>query len=265
MAVLKYMRWLSMHIALGVICVLYFVDRLQEINLPLSVYLSIFTAVWAIYLLDHLQDAGNTVISNPRRIFHRERAKSIRLLLALNLLAGFVSVFFLPISLLLLGAGLAGLIVLYLVWSNTLGSRGLKELSISVLYALGVFLAPLLFGDFWVSTAMMCQLAGLAFANLVVFSLYEEQWDREEGFSSMVTILGSDQSRQVLRVIFSALLISGIVFLITGMLPWRYQMFVLVGTLTLAGLSLRPDLFGESERYRIMGDFVFIIPLALLG
>ena len=264
MAVLRNMRWLSVHIALGAISVLLLVDKVQELNLPFPVYLCLFNAVWSIYLMDHWRDARSTVTLTARRQFHRDSQAWIVGLLITNIFSGAVAAIFVPITMLLVGSVVAIFCLAYLTWARRLGQVNMKEAITATLYSFGIFLAPLITGDLILNLVMALQLGVLAFANLVLFSSFEEEHDKVEGFDSLATNLGASRSNRVLTVTLGVLAISLPALQIAFNLPWRYELFILLGTLTIGGLSLYKDLFRLRERYRVIGDVIFFFPLLLL-
>ncbi|MEM9324842.1 MAG: hypothetical protein AAGA85_04275 [Bacteroidota bacterium] len=262
MAVLKKIRWLSVHIALGAICVLYFVDRLQQLGLPTAIYICLFAAVWTIYLVDHKLDARKEGLATPRRHFHRASRRLIDGLILFNLIIGLLAMAFIPRPVVLGGLFLAGLSLVYLRFAGQLGSWRVKELLTALCYGAGVMLAPLYYGPFWPTLILTSQLAVLALANLLLFSMFEKDADEAEGFSSWVTEMGSRRSEHLLRILLALTIVSAIAFMVT--LYWRFQLFMLVASLILFFISFKRDYFGQRERYRVFGDLVFILPLALL-
>ncbi len=264
MAVLRNIRWLSLHIAVGAICVLGLVDHLQGLEIGLAVYAALFHGVWFIYLWDHWRDIHREVLVNPRRLFHQRVKAWIRGLLIVNLCLGAAWACFLPAEVLIAGLGLCVVCAVYFFGIHQFGRANLKEPLSAILYAAGIFLAPLVSGDLENNLIMAGQLALLAFANLTLFSLYEVDFDRKEGFSSIASNVGEVVAERIIALALIALT-SSVVFTYTWVgISLKYEVFIFAATVITAVIFGARRHFQVNERYRVVGDVLFIaLPLIL--
>ena len=144
---------------------------------------------------------------------------------------------------------------IYLLSSQFLGKVWMKEMVVAVGYAMGIFLVPLILMSFSLLWISLLQIFLLAFLNLITFSIYEESDDRKEGFYSIVTQIGLKRTKLLAYTIFISLLIT-IIFI--GV-PGLFSAFILIGTLIFGTIHVFPSFFAVGERFRIIGDAVFLL------
>ena len=107
---------------------------------------------------------------------------------------------------------------------------------------------------------MCLQIFLLALLNLVTFSIYEVEEDRQEGFYSIATELGKKNSMVVAYLIMAVLIICLLVFQTSSNFSW----FIISGTLVYASMYVMPAFFTRYDRYRIVGDAVFLLAALFL-
>ncbi len=148
----------------------------------------------------------------------------------------------------------------YLFTSQWLGKKWLKEISVAFNYALGIMIVPLiLVGDqtLWIITF---QIFMLALLNLLTFSIFEVDEDKEEGFHSIATQLGTKTCAGISSILL--LLLWGSLLFIK--LPMALEMFIALGGLTYAVMYAFPLFFASKERFRIFGDALFLMAALFL-
>ena len=149
---------------------------------------------------------------------------------------------------------------IYLFTSQWLGKKWLKEICVAFNYAIGVMIVPLiLVGDkaLWIITL---QIFMLALLNLLTFSIFEVDEDKEEGFHSIASQLGTKLCAGISGVILFMLLGS----LLFTSLPMAIEIFMAIGGLIYAVMYAFPHFFAVNERYRIVGDAVFLMAALFL-
>ncbi|UXP33773.1 UbiA family prenyltransferase [Reichenbachiella agarivorans] len=258
--------WLSLDIALSAAVLSNAVAVLFEVELPWAVSAALFLCVWMIYTLDHLLDAKklNQTPTMPRHAFHYRFATRIFIALLIVALFSLGLVFFLPAITLVYGIVVAGLVGLYILLTWWLKIFIAKEFLISILYAVGVFIGPFSCGLVLseASWLVFFEIMFLAVINLMLFSMYEQEKDRIDGFSSWATIFGQSRLRQMLRTSFVGMLVllgmSLAVSLDPMWLVFQCVVLVMIGVLFL--LYLRRNLFYHNEYYRWVGDMIFFFP-----
>ncbi len=260
----RYFRWLSLDVSVGAISVLYLLARSFQLSVSLAEFIALFSAIWSIYLFDHYKDGQAVNVMVRRRLFYKARSVLILVLLFLALSAGLASVFFLPRMVQITGFWLAGICVFYVLLSRLFARLMLKEFMVASGFAVGVILPVWVrMGSVTVVGQVGFSLWLLALSNLLIFACFEADEDRQEGFFSIGTLLPRSW---VNRFAALSLIICVAAAAMFPDLPWSFRMFVLAGAVGLSFLMVSPRSFERNERYRLMGDGIFLLalPLALL-
>lgn len=265
MKFIQYIRWLSLGIPTGAICVLLLVADKMAIIIPVPVYPALFAAVWFIYLFDHWWDIRRISPKTERRKFHDQYKPLLVLLMTLCVIIGVLAL------IKLYPPGLRAVVItrglllslacgIYLFASQWLGKQWLKEICVASNYALGIMLIPLTLGagpTLWLITL---QIFLLALVNLLTFSVFEEEEDRAEGFHSIATQLGTKTCATISGLVLLVLWCS----LLWVQLPFAIEVFMALGGLTYATMYAFPDFFATKERFRIFGDALFLMAALFL-
>ena len=83
---------LSLDIALGSVCMTYFVSLVLNVQSPAIFYFLLGQAVWLVYLLDHIYDSRKNNGESYRRIFYKKYAKLLLYVLLANIIS--ITIFF---------------------------------------------------------------------------------------------------------------------------------------------------------------------------
>lgn len=263
----RYLNILSLDVAVGAsICTVYLSKFFHvDISWPPAVVLGL--TVWLIYTFDHLQDSrkigssANTI----RYLFHQRYSNILTICCVGVLILISMLVFKLSSSTLMLGSALSCLVIAYFIFLHFLGLKASyhKEVSIAVIYSTGIFLAPfsLYKGQiFGIHILIFMQFVNMAFINLMIFSWLENDKDRHNNFPSLVHILGIKLSKTLIFVLLLAQLLTS-VFLINSYKIVDISYIILAMTTILGGIAFFSEYFVQNERYRVIGDFVFLIPV----
>lgn len=268
---------MSLDIVLGACIGAFFFGQLIGIPSEPVVIAELGLAVWLIYTADHLLDAQKIKhkAHTRRHLFHQKYRKQILTIFFLVLAVALGLLPFLPLRTLSLGLIPAGSVLLYFSVLQLLGSRSSphKEPVIAVIYGLGVFLPA--FSSFqgeWPSwfVILPIQYIGLALANLLEFSYFEIRTDKRDGHGSFVRFLGEKGSFYlIIFLLLSTLTLPFIIFFLNenSVFPnefWQAQHVLQAMNLALALILLFPDFFRKKERYRTLGDGIFLFPLVPL-
>lgn len=230
------------------------------------------SAVFLIYTLDRLGDVRRLTVTpiTPRHRFHFQHQKLLwRIVITGTLLSGFAALTWLPRQVIVFGVGLGVLVALYLLLVYLLGQRGKKwfhkEPLVAVLYTAGVWgsvfaiaevLSPL---DGLLATVFML----IAFQNLLLFALFELETDLRKQERSLPAHWGPNTTKKVLNSLFGAIV--ALIFLSATMateaVEWKVLGVELAMTCILFWLSCYPAFFRQQERYRWIGDGVFLLPV----
>ncbi len=264
--IVSFVQNLSLDVVAGAVISSLFIASLFGVHLSINVCLGLSIAIWLIYTLDHLWDAQRVegAAVNPRHAFHQRHKKRIIVLTAVIFIIGLFNTLYLPLRTIKLGIVLillSGLYFLYLKWSK---SDRAKEPFAALVYSAGIFAGPasLIYDWSLMHAAIFIQFFLLAYANLMLFPLYEKELDGKENMQSIVLRKGDKKTKRFIKlVLISSLLLS---------LPIYFTLnrnsalvFVLMA-LVLFVLLLKPAFFKNHKFYRILGDGIFFLPGLLL-
>lgn len=254
----KTLQHLSIDIVIGAVVLLHFFSKPFEVDLDWTMYLVLGITVWLIYTADHLQDATRVMDSTRARYTFHLKYKALLIVAgSLMTIVATISLFFLPQEVLLLGSLLFGLCVFYLIFQSKLAPKGMKELYVSAIYALGILLAPIsLSGSFLIHPFVI--LIILAFANLIIFSWFELEDDRKDSILSIATVLGKKGTEKLILIVASVGLSVGVAGIEHA--P-NHSLYFIAALILYAILLLNPQWSKKNERYRLIGDGAFVLPI----
>lgn len=259
-------RALSLDIVIGAVLVSMLIARQLNLEVPVLIYLTLAVAVWLIYTWDHLSDAAG--IDNPstfRHQFHKRYQKVLLGSMVVGLIVGATLVFYLPIQTVYFGVAAAALVMVYFLLVKFWDGFVYKEIVSALLYSLGVFVGPLsLYQEFSLFIILMYfQILVIALMNLMIFSLFEDKTDKADGFVSLIQLLG-DRSKLVINILFVlSMSITAVLFLVFQLPDSIALLFTAMSAILLL-INLNQKYFNSFDRYRILGDGIFYLPLLVL-
>lgn len=266
------LQWLSIDVALGALGGGLLARGVCGSDAGGVWYAVLPLSVWVIYTLDHLLDARRlgAAASSPRHRFHHRHFNLIAMIATLvGLLAFVLAVWGMGLQGLAFGGAMAALTACHLLLVRWAGDRVapwlLKELGVGLVYALGVWGWPLLLAWPRSGTAAvglpLLQFWALAMANLLAFSWFERDLDRADGQTSFVRAIGS---RAAQACIVGLLALMPVGTLLGWGLAWpldlKAQGLLALMALGMGTLLLWPGWMARGERYRVVGDGVFLLP-----
>lgn len=227
-------------------------------------------ATWSIYLLDRLLDVRIYPIDfSERHEFHLRNKKALYVLLSVLLVSGGVLCFYIPKEVFFYGLTIALFIGVYLLVLNKFMKKDklqwLKEPSTAICYSLAVVgvafvTTPSIFLSSWVLAFLFFLVAS---QNLLIFSYFE--FFQHPDSKNTVSTFGISLSGKLIRFIGVVVLFT-VLFLYSD--AWNYTNKVAVCialmSLTLSFIPARKEYFLIGDRYRWLGDGVFLYPLLLL-
>lgn len=257
---------LSLDVVAGSVVSAAFFSKVFGVRLHVPACIALGLSVWLIYTIDHLRDAYS--ISHPasteRHRFHQIHRRGIRIALVV---VGFVNaalILQLPRQILLYGVVLGLPTMLLLVLQRFL--PWIKELLISVFYTCGILLPSLPFvterldmPDYLIAF----QFSITALMNLLVFSWYDRHNDRKDNLPSLVTVSGATFTRIMLYTCWiSSVGLSTYQYVVSG--QGIASTVILIGATVMLLLFQFEERFTKNNRYRYIGDLIFLIPLIYL-
>lgn len=247
---------------LGSICgALMFAKMLKVSLLPYGIA-ALALSVWIIYTIDHLIDAKEIkgYAATTRHRFHQQHFNILLLALVLAIAIVSVLLFFIRVQVLYGGLLLIGAVLLYLLLHRYLKIP--KEILISILYTCGVLLPSLMVTSLSLQALPLTSIVMFmlsAFANLLVFSWYDYEKDKQDGFKSIAITLGKNNTQVIVCLI-------GLVSIVLGWLAKDNTAALLIFSMIAVQVMLIffPFFFEKQERYRLVGDGAFMLPLFYL-
>ena len=244
----------------------------------ISFYWLLPAGVWVAYTIDHLLDAhrmGPTARTPRHRFHHRHFALlwvAVAVISVICAVGGWIGLswFGLTYAAIMCGLVLVHEIIVKLA-SNRASPLLVKELGVALVFTAGVWGMPWLRHRMdtgrWLGwpVILMIQYFLLAVVNLIEFSIYESKIDTADGQTSFVRGIGRKRSRWIVAVLLAiqipAASVAGIIF------PDRIVLIAEAIYLLMAiGLWIvlaMPRFAARAERYRTLGDGVFLLPLVM--
>lgn len=269
------LHYLSLDVVAGaVICHWAFAKLPDGTGQPNEVVLAVLAAVtWLIYIFDRLLDvrgfSSSTSISK-RHQFHATHQYNLQIFGVGLFLLSVVLVFYLPVTVIKLG-GILGIFLAIYFWLlhkffvDKLHFRAVKEPVTAFSYTVAVVGTAF-------ATMPSVNLSGwilafnfllIAFQNLLIFSYFESLEIVEN--QTIVKKIGARVTRRSIRFIAFFVVFSSLLFFVGGNGYANLFAFIQVFmTLSLSFLLINTQFFAKNERYRWLGDAVFLLPALLL-
>lgn len=251
---------LSFDVAIGsMISAIYF-SKLLIIEPNTYSIITLGLTVWIIYTADRLLDIRNLRIpaSTDRHKFHQRYQNQLWISIVLVALIIAVLLFKLPQAVFMGGILLAVMTGLYLLLQKKFHA---KEFVIAILYTMGILLPSWELHSSFLSSGnylLIAQFFIVALVNLLLFSWFDYESDKNRGSSSFVTTYGKKLTSRVIWVLNICSI--GI----TGWMLFHFHtsstLVFLLMTFVLVIISLFPTYFSVNSRYRFLGDAVFFLP-----
>lgn len=255
----RYLNILSVDVALGAVCSAAFFSRIFHVQIRTAGLFALALTVWIIYTVDHLLDARKIQYqaSTERHHFHQQHSKLLWALVLVAIGIVMILIFFIRKPILVWGVAGGALMIVYLAAQQYL--KFMKEIFIAVLYTCGVLLPSMAVTQLPVNEwpwLLIVLFSTTALINLFLFSWFDWEDDARHQAVSFVTVFGKTISGWVIRVLFVGIGI-GIFFM-----GAQHHQFMLLGmNVILLFLFLFSDLVRRYEVFRLLGDFIFILPI----
>ncbi len=238
-------------------------------------YVVLPAAVWVVYTLDHLIDARRmgATAATPRHRFHGRHATALwAILIPAAVACGVVGLLELSWPGVWFGIAMVALVGLHELLVKLAGDRAspllVKELGVGVIFTAGTWGLPAiarwthLGRPPWPAAVLVLQYAMLAGVNLIEFSIFEARRDAAAGQTSFVRGVGRVAAGRVA----AALLLAQVPLTIGALAIGTDRIASCLLLAMAAGLAVvlrYPRVFIRRERYRTVGDGVFLLPLLM--
>ena len=267
-SIYNFVRLLSLDVVLGACICSKFVANYLQVDIQYSILIALAMGVWLIYTGDHLIDAHNTkhIASSFRHRFHQKYFKAIAAVWVCVLAVSVFPLLYLPLITIKWGVILTISVIVYYLSLQLLGVKWgyVKEIAIAVIYSIGIFLGPATINPNQMGTDLVLMFlffVFIAFINLLLFSLYERKQDCEDDYASMPRLIGDKNSYWL--IVVATLSASFVLIAHSYMYPNPKSVAILLAIMliTLISIAAFRPYFSLNERYRILGDAIFIFPV----
>lgn len=258
----RVLNLLSIDIAIGAIACCLFFCKIFSVESKVAGLAALGLTVWIIYTADHLLDARrvkNTAATERHR-FHQRYFKILLSAFGAALATDLLLIVYIRKPVFEYGVMLAGTVVFYFLIQRHLSF--LKEFFGALLYAGGVLLIPVSVKEGILSADEQI-LAGsfvmTALINLLLYSWFDHDQDKRDQNTSFTTTVGP---RTAARVVISTQFVNGLLLmhlLFNSTLTYEV-LTLLVMNLVLAIIFTQKKHFASDDRYRLLGDVVFLLP-----
>lgn len=265
----------SLLVALGSFSSYLFFARVYEVAPNFLVAVGLSLGVWIVYTVDHIIDGlrlKKKALSDRHLVHYMQRGKLILICLGVSIILLFLSVY-IPSSYYgytLALAGLTGIhfLINFFVPRSIKSKLFLKEVFISFVVTVGFCFTPLVEIDYVNYPDSLVQYFVVFFTlnltNLLTFSFYDSEKDKQNGVLSMASIHGARMTR-VLGLIAIGVSMAILMWMIiehqTALLP-GLTIGAMQAVLTM--VLVQTESFQQNDRYRFWGDFIYVIPLFVL-
>jgi len=272
-SIYRYIQALSLDVALGATVMSAFIAHFMNVEIGFSIYASLFTSVWLIYTIDHLIDARriNGNAESFRHRFHQKNFTKLTILWIVVFLFGTVfSILFLPEETIKVGLVAVALVIVHLVLVYLLGTRVSifiqKELGVAFTYCLGVAVGPVSMSDgvHGFGYFFLGQIFVLALINLLEFSWFDKKLDSRQGHTSVVRGLGEKVVLELVFFLFTLFILSMVVAFLFFPHYGKYEILIAIMGAVLFLVFVFQNYFAKNDRYRMVGDMVFLLPVLML-
>lgn len=254
---------LSIDVSLGAVICAWFFSSVMDVSIRVQAFIILGITVWVIYTVDHLMDARKlvTTASTERHRFHQENFKVLRLITIIAFFTAAALAFYLRPAILKAGFVLAIFVLLYLLGNKKL--RLSKELVGAFFYTGGIVLPSLAISQFNVdlfTIILMMQFMLTAWINMLLFSWLDQENDLSDKRVSFTTVAGVHVTKIVLIALFLSCLFATVYQLL---ISFNWPVVILaVMDVTLFIIFFFHSYFLVNDRYRFLGDAVFLFPLS---
>lgn len=273
---LQTIQLLSVDVLAGVAAGMIFTIRLLDVNPNPVWWIILPAAVWSFYTIDHLIDGYKSkgVTGIDRHKFHYQHRYKLIILSAVTALSSMIlSIIYLNNTIVLAGLIIGTIVLIYFLLLVRLKNQrsGLlqKEIIIAFVYAGGIWLAPLIWSGQFPDKIIVCILLVfllLAWAEGVMAAYFDFENDLKENHSSFTVYFGKKNSRKFL--IFLHILIFVLILLGAGYSPSSLQttslIILAIMNTCMMSISTFPHFFQQKERYRILGESIFLLPVLIV-
>jgi len=262
----KLINILSLDVAAGAMICSSFFARITTVEILPQGLASLGLTVWIIYTADHLLDAMKLKheAATERHRFHQRHFKLLAFLLVMVILVDLTQIYFIRSIVFVSGLGLTFFVGVYFIIQRQVAF--LKEFLGTLLYTGGVLLIPYSLNNQWNLQVILLivQFGIIVWINLLLFSWIDKPKDEKDKHRSFATIFGLSFTKGILVSLFGVVAILSAFQFVLFSSGLKATGIVTLMAAVLLIIFLRKDYFEKEDRYRFLGDAIFLLPIFYL-
>lgn len=262
---------LSLDVVFGaMICnIMFWKISFSNAQMPIPVVLILGFSVWIIYILDRLLDNKKpNQIATERHHFHQKYRIFLWVCIGVSMLFCFILLLYIPSKILILGIITTLITGIYLYLTSQFSSENnfqhYKESITAAVYTMGVFTTTILNNFSVINLFIGLLFLLITFQNLLLFSLSE--FKKNPDCHNLASYWGTKNSRKIIIIITSIVILIGVYWIKANRLTYLGQVFFveILMSFILLIISLFNNTFLINDRYRWVGDGIFLLPLLII-
>lgn len=242
---------------------------LPNAQIPVPVVLILGFSVWTIYILDRLLDnkKPNQIVTE-RHLFHQKYHKTLWIFIGVSIIFCFILLFYLPQKILILGIITSSITAIYLYLISQFSSdntfQHYKEPITSIVYTMGVFSTTILNNFSVVNLFIGLLFLLITFQNLLLFSLSE--FKKSPNCHNLASYWGTKKSHKIIILLSTVVMSISFYWINTNEPTYFSKVFFIeiLMSFILLIISQFNDIFLINDRYRWVGDGIFLLPLLII-
>jgi len=226
-------------------------------------------SVWIIYVLDRLLDNNKIdFVPTERHIFHQQNAKILWYLIGMFVLICAVLIFYLPNNIIIFGIVISLLTGIYLLIISKISSKNdlqrFKEPVTALVYVSAVFGTTVLHNPQISSLLIGFIFLLIVFQNLLLFSLLELK--KNANSYNLAEYFGINKSNLIIIAITFTITTLGFYSIYSSVSNYENKVvFVeIIMSFILLIINQFDRFFLTNDRYRWVGDGIFLLPLSII-
>lgn len=226
-------------------------------------------SVWLIYILDRLLDNQKSNLSlTERHIFHQNNAKILWYFIGFLVIICTILVFYLPLNIIIFGFIISSFTGIYLFIVSKISTKNnfqhYKELITTFVYVSAVFGTTVLYNPRTSSLLIGFIFLLIVFQNLLLFSLSELKKNIRS--FNLAEYFGVKKSNLIIVSISCIVTILGIYLIHFSVSDYENKVVFIEITMSFILLIINQfdNFFLTNDRYRWVGDSIFLVPLLII-
>jgi hypothetical protein len=267
--ILKIAHLLSFDVVLGAVLCNVMFWKMTVSDVPIPVVSILGFSVWIVYILDRILDNQKPENSSTERhSFHQKYASLLWILISIFSLICLVLLFYLPRNIISFGILISSLTAIYLFVISKIKAKHslqiIKEPITAIVYTSGVFGTTILENFSFINLGIGFIFLIIVFQNLTFFSLSE--YKQHASKFNLASHWGVSFTNKIILFLTILVFVLGIFMLNKSPNIYHSKVIIceILMSLILLIISQFDGFFLVNERYRWVGDGIFLLPLLII-